>query len=207
MPTKLEAEPVDIEIPVAAPSAAPAAVVTPTVTKAFDMADYFARREKESKEGGDAGLLPLKPKAAKDPMDEEGMRQRLLAGANAKGMGARELQEELSGQLAGVSCYHWTELTMNRCRTSSSLMRCNLAVVLRTRRVFYRARRTSSNVSSISRGWPLLTPTENLDGTLKSKGNLDQVSRKGRSTTCMQLGIMVTVFIIFVWTYMLIRFT
>lgn len=52
-----------------------------------------------------------------------------------------------------------------------------------------------------------LTAAENLDGTLKSKGNLDQVSRKGRSTTCMQLGIMVTVLLLFVWTYMLIRFT
>ena len=93
----------ELEIPVAAPSAAPAVVVTPTASKAFDMADYFARREQESKQGGDAGLLPLKSKVAKDPMDEEGMRQRLLAGANSKGMGARELQEELSGQLAGVS--------------------------------------------------------------------------------------------------------
>lgn len=103
MPTKLEAEPVELDIPVAAPSAAPAAVVSPTVSKAFDMTDYFTRREQEEKQGGDAGLLPLKPKPTKDAMDEEGMRQRLLAGANAKGMGARELQEELSGQLAGVS--------------------------------------------------------------------------------------------------------
>lgn len=103
VPTKLEAEPVELEIPVAAPSAAPAVVVTPTVSKAFDMADYFARRDQESKQGGDAGLLPLQTKVAKDPMDEEGMRQRLLAGANSKGMGAREMQEELSGQLAGVS--------------------------------------------------------------------------------------------------------
>lgn len=93
----------DLDIPVAAPSAAPAPVVSPTVSKAFDMSDYFARREQESKQGGDAGLLPLKPRTVKDPMDEEGMRQRLLAGASAKGMGARELQEELSGQLAGVS--------------------------------------------------------------------------------------------------------
>ncbi|EJT45245.1 hypothetical protein A1Q1_06383 [Trichosporon asahii var. asahii CBS 2479] len=169
VPTKLEDEPVELEIPVAAPSAAPAVVVTPTASKAFDMADYFARREQESKQGGDAGLLPLKSKVAKDPMDEEGMRQRLLAGANSKGMGARELQEELSGQLAGFS---------SSLENEKSLLQNSQDVL-----------------------------EQNLDGTLKSKGNLDQVSRKGRSTTCMQLGIMVTVFIIFVWTYMLIRFT
>jgi hypothetical protein len=48
---------------------------------------------------------------------------------------------------------------------------------------------------------------DNLTNTRSSKKNLSAVSKKGRSTTCMTLGIVVLVLVLFVWTYMLIRFT
>lgn len=112
VPTKLELEPADLDIPVIEPSPAPAASMSPVaVTEAFDMTSYFAKRDAEARQGGEAGLLPIAPaQRNKDAMGEEGMRQRLLGGQQ-KGMGARELQEELSGQLAGVSGKTWTALT------------------------------------------------------------------------------------------------
>lgn len=48
---------------------------------------------------------------------------------------------------------------------------------------------------------------ENLSATRSSKKSLSTVSSKGRGTTCMTLGIVILVLIIFIWTYMLIRFT
>jgi hypothetical protein len=52
-----------------------------------------------------------------------------------------------------------------------------------------------------------LTRIGNLVGTQSSKTHLSAVTRKGRGTTCMTLGVVLLVLIIFVWTYMLIRFT
>jgi hypothetical protein len=53
----------------------------------------------------------------------------------------------------------------------------------------------------------LTIPSENLDSTRSSKKHLGTVSSKSRGTTCMTLGIVVLVMVLFVWTYMLIRFT
>jgi hypothetical protein len=52
-----------------------------------------------------------------------------------------------------------------------------------------------------------LIRSENLAGTRSSKKSLSSVSSKGKGTTCMTLGVVLLVMIIFVWTYMLIRFT
>jgi hypothetical protein len=49
--------------------------------------------------------------------------------------------------------------------------------------------------------------TGNLEKTQSSKTQLSAVTRSGRGTTCMSIGIVLLVLIIFVWTYMLIRFT
>jgi hypothetical protein len=51
------------------------------------------------------------------------------------------------------------------------------------------------------------TLAENLASTKASKGHLSTVSSKGRSTTCMTLGVVILVLVLFIWTYMLIRFT
>jgi len=49
--------------------------------------------------------------------------------------------------------------------------------------------------------------SDNLVATRSSKKTLSTVSRKSRGTTCMTLGIVALVLVIFVWTYMLIKFT
>jgi hypothetical protein len=53
----------------------------------------------------------------------------------------------------------------------------------------------------------MLTRQGNLTATQTSKKHLGAVSSKGRGTTCLTLGVILVVLIIFVWTYMLIRFT
>lgn len=54
---------------------------------------------------------------------------------------------------------------------------------------------------------PELTGVGNLVATQASKKQLGTVSSKGRGTTCLTLGVIILALIIFVWTYMLIRFT
>jgi hypothetical protein len=54
---------------------------------------------------------------------------------------------------------------------------------------------------------PLPNDTGNLEKTQTSKTQLSAVTRSSRGTTCMTIGIVLLVLIIFVWTYMLIRFT
>lgn len=73
-------------------------------TEKLDTASYFAKRKREDEKGGEVGLLPLKTKsrAEKGPMDEEGMRNRLMGGASSV-IGSSQLHEELGGQLADVS--------------------------------------------------------------------------------------------------------
>lgn len=53
----------------------------------------------------------------------------------------------------------------------------------------------------------LVTTIENLALTRKSKKQLSTVSKKGRGTTCLTLGVVIFVMVVFVWTYLLIRFT
>lgn len=48
---------------------------------------------------------------------------------------------------------------------------------------------------------------KNLESTKSSKGTLSKVNTKGRSTTCMTIGVVVVVIVLFAWTLMLIRFT
>lgn len=56
-------------------------------------------------------------------------------------------------------------------------------------------------------GGVVVVDAENLVDTRSSKKDLATVSKKGRGTTCMTLGVVILVLVIFVWTYMLIRFT
>jgi hypothetical protein len=42
---------------------------------------------------------------------------------------------------------------------------------------------------------------------MASKGKLATVSTKSRGTTCMTIGIVVLVIVLFIWTYLLIKFT
>ena len=48
---------------------------------------------------------------------------------------------------------------------------------------------------------------DNLASTRTSKKQLGVVSKKGRGTTCLTIGVVVLVIVIFVWTYLLIKFT
>lgn len=76
-----------------------------TSSKSFSTTTYFAKREKEDRQGGESGLLPLKTQSTakdKDPLDSEGMRKRLMGGASNT-LGSAQLHEELGGQLVDVS--------------------------------------------------------------------------------------------------------
>jgi hypothetical protein len=63
------------------------------------------------------------------------------------------------------------------------------------------------SMSSPKLGNPPDVLAENLESTRTSKKHLGTVSSKSRGTTCMTLGIVILVLVLFVWTYMLIRFT
>lgn len=64
--------------------------------------EYLSRREKEDRQGADAGLLPVR---IKPPAPKQGpsSRDQLLGSAGGTGMGASQLHEELGGRLADVS--------------------------------------------------------------------------------------------------------
>lgn len=87
-----------------APSISPRLAAVLTSTSDFNTSTYFAKRSREDAAGGEAGLLPLKvaKKSNNDPMDQEGMRQRLMGGAQGA-IGSSQLHEELGGQLVDVS--------------------------------------------------------------------------------------------------------
>ncbi|WRT66593.1 uncharacterized protein IL334_003552 [Kwoniella shivajii] len=125
-------------------------------------------------------LLPLKsiiPPKKSGP----GSRDSLLAGAGpGMGIGAAQIHEELGGQLADMS----HRLKLNAVHFANSLE--NEKSLLED----------SQNVLE-----------NNLTATRSSKKHLSSVSSKGRSTTCLTLGVVFLVMILFVWTYMLIRFT
>ena len=102
---------------------------------------------------------------------------------------------------------HEAKLMVPRCPTDSSSMPCILLRLSMTRRIYLNPLRVLSRVSGSSRDCPAHAPSENLVATRSSKKDLALVSKKGRGTTCMTLGVVVLVLVIFVWTYMLIRFT
>lgn len=81
--------------------------------------EYLSRREKEDRQGADAGLLPVR---MKPPAPKQGpsSRDQLLGSAGGTGMGASQLHEELGGQLADVSIFlsaRGSLLTDTRCHT------------------------------------------------------------------------------------------
>ncbi|OCF38536.1 hypothetical protein I317_07692 [Kwoniella heveanensis CBS 569] len=129
-------------------------------------------------------LLPLKP-VVKANRAGQGLSDRdaLLAGAG-KGVGSvigsAQLHEELGGQLADMS----HRLKLNAVHFSNSLEKEKGIL------------ETSQEVLE-----------KNLASTRSSKKQLSSVSKKGRGTTCLTLGVVVLVMVLFIWTYMLIRFT
>ncbi|WVR06839.1 hypothetical protein IAU60_003875 [Kwoniella sp. DSM 27419] len=143
--------------------------------------DYLAQRAKGDL-GSEADLLPLKNAIqVGKTLDGVGTRERLLEGASARsGIGSAQLHEELGGQLAEMS----HRLKLNAVHFARSLD--NEKEILETSQQ---------------------TLEKNLGATRSSKKHLSSVSSKGRGTTCLTLGVVVLVMVVFIWTYMLIRFT
>ncbi|EIW70557.1 hypothetical protein M231_07769 [Tremella mesenterica] len=96
------------------------------------------------------------------------------------GMGSARLHEELGGQLADMS----HRLKLNAVHFANSL---------------------EEEKASLDTSTDVLE--KNLTATRQSKSNLSKVSKKGRGTTCMTLGVVILVMLLFMWTYMVIRFT
>ncbi|ORX35666.1 hypothetical protein BD324DRAFT_631085 [Kockovaella imperatae] len=145
--------------------------------RGIDTAAYLRKRAEEDAAGAEVGLLPLRVV----PQNvEKSSRDQLLGGGMRSGMGSRQLHEELGGQLADMS----NRLKLNAIHFASSL-------------------NDEKDLLESSQ----TTLENNLVATRSSKQDLAKVSKKGRGTTCMTLGIVILVLIIFVWTYMLIRFT
>ncbi|BEI82969.1 hypothetical protein CcaverHIS002_0308370 [Cutaneotrichosporon cavernicola] len=162
------------------PSHSPSILLSPSGGE-LDTASYFAKRRREDETGGEAGLLPLKTAKVDEGMSAEGMRRRLLGTGGAQSaVGSAALHEELGGQLADMS----HRLKLNAIHFSNSL-------------------EEEKGMLQHSED----TLESNLTATKESKGTLSKVSTKGRSTTCMTIGVIIAVILLFVWTLMLIRFT
>jgi hypothetical protein len=71
----------------------------------------------------------------------------------------------------------------------------------------FRIRHSIAQSSSYERHTYAELILDNLVATKSSKKTLSAVSRKSRGTTCITIGVVALVLIIFVWTYMLIKFT
>ncbi|WVQ99638.1 hypothetical protein IAU59_006777 [Kwoniella sp. CBS 9459] len=147
--------------------------------------DYLAQRARgDLQDSSTSDLLPLKPVVnAKQAGKGLSDRDALLAGAG-KGVGSvigsAQLHEELGGQLADMS----HRLKLNAVHFSNSLEKEKGIL------------ETSQEVLE-----------KNLATTRSSKKQLSAVSKKGRGTTCLTLGVVILVMVLFIWTYMLIRFT
>lgn len=114
VPAKLELDDEPAELPPVPPSPRERSSRSPSVPimspmlslggSELDTAKYFAKRKREDELGGESGLLPLKTMKQGEggPMDEEGMRNRLMGGVRTV-VGSSQLHEELGGQLADVS--------------------------------------------------------------------------------------------------------
>ncbi|ORY26172.1 hypothetical protein BCR39DRAFT_498529 [Naematelia encephala] len=157
----------------------PAAALRQRHVPNMAVTDYLRRRQEEDSAGDETGLLPLKVHHPSRPGNNQGARDALLDGARAT-MGSKELHEELGGQLADMS----HRLKLNAIHFASSL-------------------EEEKSLLEISQD----VLEKNLASTRSSKKTLTAVSKKGRGTTCMTLGVVFMVIVLFVWTYMLIRFT
>ncbi|GMK53623.1 hypothetical protein CspeluHIS016_0102090 [Cutaneotrichosporon spelunceum] len=162
------------------PSRSPSILVSPSGGE-LDTASYFAKRRRVDEAGGEEGLLPLKTAKVDESMSAEGMRRRLMGTRGAQSaVGSAALHEELGGQLADMS----HRLKLNAIHFSKSLEE--------EKGMLQHAEDTLDT---------------NLEATKKNKGTLSNVSTKGRSTTCMTIGVVIFVILVFMWTLMLIRFT
>ncbi|WVQ73970.1 hypothetical protein IAR50_003551 [Cryptococcus sp. DSM 104548] len=145
--------------------------------------DYLAKINREDTTGEDASLLPLKLEETRrsNVSDGPGDRDDLLGGvAPDSSLGAAQLHEELGGQLANMS----HQLKLNAVHFSNSL-------------------ENEKHLLDDSQD----TLEKNLASTRSNKKGLSTVSKKSRGTTCMTFGIILVVLLLFMWTYMLIRFT
>ena len=164
---------------------------------------YLTSRTAEDEKGNEEGLLPIRPRPAKEPSQRD-----QLIGSGV-GMGHAQLHEELEGQLADVSCQFLSRANTNsRCRINSSSTQYTSPTPSKRRRLYWNrlSRLCKVLLPPLYNGRIELT-LDNLTNTKSSKANLSVVSKKGRGTTCMTLGIVILVLIIFIWTYMLIKFT
>ncbi|GFZ46828.1 hypothetical protein JCM24511_04048 [Saitozyma sp. JCM 24511] len=169
-------------VPIVSAPPDPPAPVRQRRRKAPTAEEYLATRQRQDALGSDTGLLPLKTPATAGTADKGlGARDRLLGDVGSRGaVGSSQLHEELGGQLADMS----HRLKLNAIHFASSLEGEKALL--------------ESSQDALEK---------NLDSTRSSKKHLGTVSSKSRGTTCMTLGIVVLVMVLFVWTYMLIRFT
>ncbi|RSH88968.1 hypothetical protein EHS25_002630 [Saitozyma podzolica] len=169
-------------VPIVSAPPDPPAPVRQRRRKAPTAEEYLATRQRQDALGSDTGLLPLKTPATAGTGDNgPGARDRLLGDVGSRGaVGSSQLHEELGGQLADMS----HRLKLNAIHFASSLEGEKALL--------------ESSQDALEK---------NLDSTRSSKKHLGTVSSKSRGTTCMTLGIVVLVMVLFVWTYMLIRFT
>ncbi|WWC61954.1 uncharacterized protein I303_104540 [Kwoniella dejecticola CBS 10117] len=151
--------------------------------------EYLAQRSRSELTGSEEGLLPLNmiPPKSKANGNGAGGREALLSGPGAgpgagpgSGIGSAQLHEELGGQLADMS----HRLKLNAVQFSTAMEN--------EKSILENSQNTLEN---------------NLSATKSSKKHLSTVTSKGRSTTCLTLGVVILVIVLFVWTYMLIRFT
>ncbi|KAK4683724.1 hypothetical protein P7C73_g6507, partial [Tremellales sp. Uapishka_1] len=146
-------------------------------TATSQLVDYLAVRAREDAKGDETGLLPLRAIPTAKP--EIGAREKLLGGTR-NGVGSAQLHEELGGQLADMS----HQLKLNAIHFATTL---------------------ENEKSTMEDAQTVLE--KNLVTTRSSKKDLSSVSKKGRGTTCLTFGVIILVMVIWIWVYMLIRFT
>lgn len=118
-PAVLDAEPTHTQDSDPAPSIQP---TSRRRRKAPSLSDYLSKRETEDAQGGETGLLALKPAPRQLKGDGKTSRDQLLAGQRSEGvMGNSQLHEELGGQLAEVRHVHSIET-----RIRADMVRCHI---------------------------------------------------------------------------------
>ncbi|KAL7421996.1 hypothetical protein Q5752_003768 [Cryptotrichosporon argae] len=132
-----------------------------------------------ARDDADGGEAGLLPLRVRQAKPVESGRDQLLGGVTG-GLGAAQLHEELGGQLVGMS----QRLRQNAIHFANSLEEEKSLLD------------SSSNVLE-----------KNLANTQASKTKLSTVRKKGRGTTCLTVGVVLLVLILFIWTYLLIKFT
>ncbi|KAK8864633.1 hypothetical protein IAR55_001883 [Kwoniella newhampshirensis] len=144
---------------------------------------YLSQRAREDLTGQETGLLPLvglhQDHRSANPKSASD-REKLLGDGLGAAVGSAQLHEELGGQLVDMS----HRLKLNAIHFATSL---------------------ENEKTMLEDSGEVLE--KNLAATRSSKKTLSSVSKKGRGTTCLTLGVVILVLVLFVWTYMLIRFT